>query len=127
MNKTSNITNNNYGMEFWISSTLKIGVLLSLLLIVIGVSISILFSTLQTHFSQINPSLVELFTELKNGKLNYIYIIFWGILLLILTPIFRVIFLSFIFIIKKEWKYVFISLAVLIMLLIEIIYSLSLR
>ncbi|MGB9607302.1 MAG: DUF1634 domain-containing protein [bacterium] len=103
----------NERFELILSYVLLIGVSLSALLIFIGIILSYL------HHLPVQRDVLSL---LKQGAHYKGYLILaLGFILLLATPIMRVIFSMFLFLLYKDWTYVLISLLVLIILITSIV------
>lgn len=101
-----------------LGTLLRVGVIVSTFIVFIG---GIIFLTTHTHqkvsFEQFNPSQTRfssIAAILKGIKtLDGLAIIQFGVLLLIFTPIARVVFSIFSFLMEKDYMYVIIGIVVL--------------
>lgn len=105
-------------LQQWLGTALRVGVLISSAVIFLG---GIVFLTTQYHeivsFSEFKPEKVKFSTiaTVFEGLSTFdgLAIIQFGVLLLILTPIARVVFSIFSFLIEKDYLYVIIGVIVL--------------
>ncbi|MEG2338298.1 MAG: DUF1634 domain-containing protein [Clostridium sp.] len=102
-------------VESIIIRVLRVGVVISSLIIILG--ISLLFITGNSDFNTDNISFSMVFTSAAN--LHPSYIIMIGLLVLILTPVFRIIASLIMFYNQKDRTYVCITIIVLIILSIS--------
>lgn len=105
----------------FISNILLIGVLMSSFFIFFGIIISIFKKDIYINYSDINIRSIILGLIKFN---SYSYLMF-GILLLIFTPIIRVLGMLLEFIIEKNKIYILISILVLIILFISLILGVN--
>ncbi len=116
--------------ERWISKTLRIGVGLSTILMVGGLTIAALQDT-PVAVPLVNPSLVELFARLVAGSFGAtanavaLMMMYTGLLLLMLTPFMRVTATTISFSLLRDWRFVSVSLLVLAMLVGQLVLSLA--
>ncbi len=105
---------------------LKFGVWASAGLIIIGLIMAVIFPTSVIAF-QANPTLTGLLMRILSGHIDPLTLMFAGLVLLMFTPILRVITAVVGFVMEKNWTFVLVSSIVFIMLLGEIIYSLNIK
>jgi uncharacterized membrane protein len=113
--------------ERWISKTLRIGVGLSTILMVGGLTIAALQDT-PVAVPLVNPSLVELFARLVTGSFANtvaVTMMYTGLFLLMLTPFMRVAATTISFSLLRDWRFVSVSLLVLVMLVGQLVLSLT--
>ena len=100
-----------------ISNILKIGVFTSMAFILVGL-VLLLTKESNTQVEFLHYSINEMLTGLKN--FDYYAYLMAGILILILTPVLRILGLLVIYKIEKDYKFVAISIIVLIILAISL-------
>lgn len=74
-----------------------------------------------------NPSLSNLAEQMFSNTFDPVTVMFAGLVLLMFTPILRVITAVFGFAVERDWRFVFVSSIVLLMLIGEIVYSIFLK
>lgn len=112
-------------IEIILGTLLRVGVIASMGVVLIGGAVYLLFnhsgiinySTFDAHRTKFS-SIAAIFLGL--GRLNSEAIIQFGVLLLIFTPILRVAFSIFGFLIERDYLYVLIGLLVLIVILFSL-------
>lgn len=107
--------NNEKSINKKLSLVLFLGVIISSVFILLGIFLA--FLKQEFNFSYSNYSLELFFIDLNN--FNSVAFLMCGIFFLILTPIIRVVCMLIEFYINKNFKYVYISFLVLIILLIS--------
>jgi uncharacterized membrane protein len=109
--------------ERMISAVLRYGSLISTLVMVLGLGLMLLrgSSAPLASYHRIRPTL--LFPQLI--RLEPAAVTEFGILLLLLTPIFRIIAAGLTFALECEYKYVFVSLGVLAVVLLSISFAVA--
>lgn len=115
-----------YNTERWTSRVLRLGVWISAGLMIFGLLIAIISPSSIISIST-NPSIKELVLRLLSGSFDPVTLMYIGLVLLMLTPILRVITAVFGFTVEREWKFVFVSSIVLLLLIGEIVYSMILK
>jgi uncharacterized membrane protein len=115
-----------YNVERWTSRVLKLGVWISASLMIGGLIVAAIRPSSVITFPA-NPSLCELTLRIFSGDLDPVTLMFAGIVLLMFTPILRVITAVFGFTVEKDWRFVFVSSIVFLMLVGEIMYSIFLK
>ena len=120
------VKNSNYfidkDLQLLLGTLLRVGVLISSAVILLG---GIIFLSTQSNavvsFSEIKPEQVKIFSiaNIFEGLKTFdgLAIIQFGVLLLIFTPIARVVFSIFSFLIEKDYLYVVIGTIVLLSLI----------
>lgn len=109
-------------VQLILGTLLRVGIIISTTIIFIG-AVFFLFTNFDqkvnfNKFKQENSSLSSIANIIKGLKdLEGLAIIQFGILLLIFTPIARVVFSIFGFLIEKDYQYVLIGLIVLIIII----------
>jgi len=108
-------------IEIIISNTLRIGVLLSASIIFAGLILFFIYG------SGYDGTISYRLNDILNGvfTLKPFAIINLGLLLLILTPVMRVVMSLIIFILEKDYKYIFITLTVLTILMTSFILGVT--
>ena len=119
-------TNDHYDVERWTSRVLRIGVVVSAALMIAGLLITDFFPSTIVAFS-INPTLGSLVIRILSGSFDPITLIFAGLVFLMLTPILRVITSVVGFGAERDWRFVFVSSVVLLLLTGEIVYSIFIK
>lgn len=115
--------------ERWVGMTLRVGVWVSSLMMLSGLIMA--FVTTTVSLPERNPTLSELASFLTSNEILHasgrssLALMYTGLVLLMLTPFFRVIATALAFASTKDRRYVAISILVLIMLIGQLIYSLS--
>jgi uncharacterized membrane protein len=113
-------------VERRVGHVLRIGVWVSAILMIAGLFITAIFPS-SFNMPLISPTLGDLVTRLFSLKFDQVTVIYWGLILLMFTPILRVITALTGFTLEKDWRYMCISSVVLLMLAGEIVYSLFLK
>ena len=115
-----------YDAEWLTAHVLRIGVWTSAVFMIIGLIIAAFRPQSVIEFSA-NPSLGDLTERIFSRRFDPVTLMFAGLVLLMFTPIMRIVAAIFGFSFKKEWRFVIVSSVVLIMLIGEIIYSISVK
>ncbi len=115
-----------HDMEIWIGNLLRFGVMISAGVVLIGGALYLKqFGQLPTHYDQFHgePNFLTHIVGVLEGvqRFNSEAIIQFGLLLLIATPIFRVLFSVFAFAVERDWLYVVITIVVFILLLTSLL------
>ena len=74
-----------------------------------------------------NPSLGNLVERMFSGTFDPVTLMFVGLVILMFTPVLRVITAVFGFAIERDWRFVTVSSIVLLLLMGEIMYSIFLK
>jgi uncharacterized membrane protein len=120
----SNILKHN--TERWTGRVLRMGVWTSASLMIAGLIVASIFpSSIIQIFT--NPSLSNLVLSIFSGSFDPVTLMFAGLVLLMFTPILRVLTAMIGFIIERDWRFVLVSLIVFLMLAGEIIYSMLVK
>ncbi len=124
----SNFTSNDieHPAERWTSRVLRIGVWASASLMILGLLMATLSPSSIVPIST-NPSLGNLAKHLFSTTIDPIMLMFAGLVMLMFTPILRVITAIFGFALERDWRFIVVSSIVLLMLTGEIVYSLFIR
>jgi len=115
--------------ERLIGRILRVGVLLSSLLMASGLLIASLQST-ALPMPERNPTLGELLGQLVSGQLGSVNgssattLIFAGLVLLMFTPFLRVVATIVVFRAQNDWMFVSVALVVFLLLAGQVVYSL---
>ncbi len=112
--------------ERWASQVLRLGIWISASLMILGLLIATVFPSLIIPLSE-NPSLGNLVERLFSIKFDPVTLTFSGLVMLMFTPVFRVITAVFGFIVERDWRFAIVSSIVLLMLIGEIVYSIFLK
>jgi uncharacterized membrane protein len=114
-----------YNPERWTSRILRMGVWVSASLMAAGLLLAAMIpSSIIAPAS--NPSLGDLAGRMFSGSFDPVTLMFTGLVCLMFTPILRVITAVFGFAAERDWRFVFVSLIVFLMLAGEIVYSIYL-
>ena len=112
--------------ERWTSRILRLGVWTSAALMIIGLLRAALSPTSIVPLST-NPSFGVLAEQICSASFDPVTLMFTGLVLLMFTPVLRVITAAFGFAVERDWRFVIVSSIVLLMLVGEIIYSMFVR
>lgn len=115
-----------HNTERWTSRVLRLGVWISASLLIFGLLIAIISPSSIIPIST-NPSLVELGLRLFSSSFDPVTLMYTGLVLLMLTPILRVITAVFGFAVEHDWRFVLVSSIVLLLLIGEIVYSIIIK
>ena len=110
-------------VEHWVGRVLRLGVWGSVGLMIAGLLLA-WFSTGSIQPPSENPSPGQVLRNLFAGSLDPVTLIFAGLLLLMLTPIVRVLTAAVGFAAEKDRPFVAVALVVFAMLLGELVFSL---
>jgi uncharacterized membrane protein len=124
--RANKIMRKRYDPEWWTANVLRLGVWTSAAFMIIGLIFAAFQPQSIIEFSA-NPSLGSLATRFFSARLDPVTLMFAGLVLLMFTPIMRIVAAIFGFSFEKEWRFVIVSSVVLIMLIGEIIYSISIK
>jgi uncharacterized membrane protein len=117
---------NHHAAERWTSRVLRLGVWVSASLMVLGLLIGAI-SPLSIVMLPTNPSLGNLVERMFSGTFDPVTLMFVGLVILMFTPVLRVITAVFGFAIERDWRFVTVSSIVLLLLMGEIMYSIFLK
>lgn len=114
----------------WVSFTLRIGVWISSVLMALGLLLASLHSSSGISSNQ-SPTLPELVAQLFSKKIfsaggaQAAILLYTGLVVLMITPYFRVVTTVTAFAAQKDWKFVGVALIVLTLLVLELVLSLG--
>jgi uncharacterized membrane protein len=114
--------NTEHQAERWSSRILRLGVWVSASLMIMGLILATIFPSSIVPLVA-NPSLGNLAKQLFFTTFDPVTLMFAGLVMLMFTPILRVITAIFGFAMEQDWRFVLVSFVVLILLAGEIIYS----
>jgi uncharacterized membrane protein len=112
--------------ERWTSRVLQIGVWVSASLMIAGLLIAAIYPSTIVAFTT-NPTLSNLVMRMLSGSFDPVTLMFAGLVFLMFTPILRVITAVVGFGVERDWRFVFFSSVVLILLAGEIVYSIFIK
>jgi uncharacterized membrane protein len=115
--------NTQHDAERWTSRVLRLGVWVSASLMIFGLLLATMYPSSIVPLS-INPSLGNLAERMLSDTFDPLTLMFTGLVVLMLTPVLRVITAVFGFAIERDWRFVVVSSVVLFLLVSEIVYSL---
>ena len=108
--------------ERWTGRVLRIGVWISASSMMAGLLIGAIYPSTIVAFSN-NPTLGNLTMRMLSGSFDPDTLMFAGLVCLMFTPILRVITAVVGFGVERDWRFVFVSSVVLLLLVGEIVYS----
>ena len=112
--------------ERWTSRILRLGVMVSAGLMILGLLFAaIVPSSLAPPSS--NPTLGSLAERILSGTFDPTTWMFTGLVILMFTPVLRVVTAVFGFAVERDWRFVIVSGIVLSLLASEILYSILLK
>jgi uncharacterized membrane protein len=121
------ISNNvRHDAERWTGRVLRIGVWVSASLMIAGLLIGAVYPSTIVAFSS-NPTLGNLVMRMLSGSFDPVTLMFAGLVFLMFTPILRVITAIVGFGLERDWRFVFVSSVVLLLLVGEIVYSIFIK
>jgi uncharacterized membrane protein len=112
--------------ERWTSRVLRLGVWISASLVILGLLIATISPSSIMPLPS-NPSLSDLADRVFSASFDPITLMFVGLVMLMFTPVLRVITAIFGFAVERDWRFVFVSSIVLLLLTGEIMYSIFLK
>jgi uncharacterized membrane protein len=115
-----------HAAERWTGRVLRLGVWVSASLIILGLLIATIYPSSIVPLST-NPSLGNLAERMFSISFDPVTLMFAGLVVLMFTPVLRVITAVFGFAIERDWRFVVVSSIVLLMLAGEIMYSIFLK
>jgi uncharacterized membrane protein len=118
--------NTQHDAERWTSRVLRLGVWVSASLMIFGLLLAAL-SPISIVPLSMNPSLGNLVERMFSFTFDPVTLMFTGLVVLMFTPILRVITAVFGFAAERDWRFVIVSSVVLFMLVGEIVYSVFMR
>jgi uncharacterized membrane protein len=112
--------------ERWTSRMLRLGVWVSASLMIAGLILAALYPSAITTYS-VNPSLGDLFLHIFSHSFDPVTLMFTGLVCLMFTPVLRVVVAIAGFAKERDWRFVFVSSTVLLLLVGEIVYSIFIK
>jgi uncharacterized membrane protein len=91
-----------------------------------GLLIAAMYPSTIVVFSS-NPTLGNLVMRMLSGSFDPVTLMFAGLVFLMFTPILRVITAVVGFGVERDWRFVFVSSVVLLLLACEIVYSIFIK
>lgn len=113
-------------LELQLSKTLRWGIVISSIFLVIG---TIVLFVMHVNMTIAPPSIYQLISSIRlEGVLhglitNPFFYLYAGILLLMITPIMRIIISVISFIAERDWRFAFVTLFVLGVVIFSVMYS----
>jgi uncharacterized membrane protein len=127
MPESISISNNvRHDVDRWIGRVLRIGVWVSASFIIAGLLIAAMYPSTIVALSS-NPTLNILVMRILSGSFDPVTLLFAGLVFLMFTPILRVITAIVGFGAECDWRFVFVSSIVLLLLAGEIVYSIFIK
>jgi len=124
---SNSILNNiQHNTEYLTSRVLRLGVWISAALMIFGLIIAAIYPSSVIPLLT-NPSIDNLAERMFSVKFDPVTLMFAGLLILMFTPILRVITAVFGFAVERDWRFVFVSSVVLLLLAGEIVYSMLIK
>ncbi len=118
--------NTQHNVERWASFVLRFGVWSSASLMILGLLIAAIWPSSIVTITT-NPSLSDLVVQIFSRPFDPVTLMFAGLVLLMFTPVLRVITALLGFAVERDFWFVFVSFIVLLMLTGEILYSIFLK
>jgi uncharacterized membrane protein len=115
-----------HSVERWTSRVLRLGVWVSASLMSFGLFFAVISPSPIDPLST-NPSLGMVAEHLFSSRFDPVILMFAGLLMLMFTPILRVITAVYGFAMERDWRFVVVSSVVFILLAGEIMYSIFLK
>jgi len=115
-----------HNAEHWTSRVLRLGVWVSASLMIVGLLFATMSPSAVVPLST-NPSLGNLAERMFSTTIDPVTLMFTGLVMLMFTPVLRVITAVFGFAVERDWRFVVVSSIVMLMLAGEIIYSVFLK
>jgi uncharacterized membrane protein len=112
--------------ERWTGRVLRIGVWVSASFMIAGLLIGAIYPSTIVAFSN-NPTLDRLLMRMLSSSFDPVTLMFAGLVFLMFTPILRVITAVVGFGMERDWRFVFVSTVVLLLLAGEIVYSIFIK
>lgn len=121
------ISNNvRHDVERWTGRVLRIGVWVSASFMIAGLLIAAIYPSTVIALSS-NPTLNNLVMRMFSGSFDPVTLMFAGLIILMFTPILRVITAIVGFGAERDWRFVFVSSIVLLLLTCEVVYSIFIK
>ena len=121
---THTIAHNN--AEHWTGIILRLGVWVSASLMIIGLLLATLYPSSIVMFS-VNPTFATLAERMVSNSLDPVVLMFTGLVILMLTPVLRVMAAFVGFALEHDWRFVLVSSLVFLLLAGEIFYSIYMK
>jgi uncharacterized membrane protein len=115
-----------HNAEQWTGRILRVGVWASAGLMILGLLLAAL-APASINRASTTPSLGELAVHLWSKSFDPVTLMFAGLVLLMFTPILRVITAIAAFASERDWRFVLVSIIVFLLLGGEIVYSILLK
>jgi uncharacterized membrane protein len=112
--------------ERWTGFILRLGVWVSASLMIFGLILATLYPSSIVTLST-NPSLGALAEALVSNSFDPVVLMFTGIVILMLTPVLRVLTAVIGFTLERDRRFIFVSSVVLILLVGEILFSIYIK
>jgi uncharacterized membrane protein len=125
-NDSINQNDAHHTVERWTSRVLRLGVWVSASLMILGLLFTAI-SPLPIDPLSTNPSLGMVAEHLFSSRFDPVILMFAGLLMLMFTPILRVITAVYGFAMERDWRFVVVSSVVFVLLAGEIMYSIFLK
>jgi uncharacterized membrane protein len=122
----SDSNNAQHNAERWTSRVLRLGVWVSASLMIVGLLFATMSPSAVVPLST-NPSLGNLAERMLSTTIDPVTLMFAGLVVLMFTPVLRVMTAIIGFAVERDWRFVVVSSIVLVMLAGEIIYSVILK
>lgn len=126
MNTSSEHSVSQVNVEHWTSRVLRLGVWISAGCMICGLVLAALFPSSMLVFAS-SPSLQELLARCLSGTVDPSLCMYAGLVVLMCTPIVRVVTALIGFGVERDWRFVLVSAVVFLMLMGEIVYSIFLK
>jgi uncharacterized membrane protein len=127
MPESISITNNvRHDVERWTGRVLRIGVWVSASFMIAGLLIAAIYPSTVIALSS-NPTLNNLVMRMFSGSFDPVTLMFAGLIILMFTPMLRVITAIVGFGAERDWRFVFVSSIVLLLLTCEVVYSIFIK
>jgi len=121
------ISNNvRHDVERWTGRVLRIGVWVSASFMIAGLLIAAIYPSTVIALSS-NPTLNNLVMRMFSGSFDPVTLMFAGLIILMFTPMLRVITAIVGFGAERDWRFVFVSSIVLLLLTGEVVYSIFIK
>ena len=115
-----------HNAEHWTSRVLRLGVWVSASLMIVGLLFATMSPSAVVPLST-NPSLGNLAGRMFSTTIDPVTLMFAGLVMLMFTPVLRVMTAIFGFAVERDWRFVVVSSIVMLMLAGEIMYSVFLK
>ena len=115
-----------HDVERWTGRVRRIGVWVSASFMIAGLLIAAIYPSTVIALSS-NPTLNNLVMRMFSGSFDPVTLMFAGLIILMFTPILRVITAIVGFGAERDWRFVFVSSIVLLLLTGEVVYSIFIK